>query len=86
MSNLVIRSDGQAVATCGSDKAVRIYDEKTGQLTVTLDHGDDVTTTGHSNDVFGLAWNQDDHNVSAVFTKSGHASLRYTTLVCFVNG
>ncbi len=32
---------------------------------MTLDHGDGVATTGHSNDVFGLVWNPDDHNILA---------------------
>lgn len=63
VNNLAVRSDGQAYVTCGSDRALRLYDEKTGQLSATLDHGDDVTTTGHSNDIFGLAWHPEDHNV-----------------------
>ena len=70
ITNLVVRSDGHAFATCGSDRAVRIYDEKTGQLTSTLDHGDDVHTTGHSNDVFGLSWNDVDPNVSEMGLKA----------------
>ncbi|GAX86553.1 hypothetical protein CEUSTIGMA_g13960.t1 [Chlamydomonas eustigma] len=63
VNNLAIRSDGGAFATCGSDRVLRLYDERTSQLTCTLDHGDGVNTAGHSNDVFGLAWNPQDPNV-----------------------
>jgi WD40 repeat protein len=54
----------QGFASCGSDKAIRLYDQKTGQLYATLDHGDGSTTTGHGLDVFGLAWHNEDPNVS----------------------
>lgn len=50
-------------ATAGSDHAVRVYDEHTHQVAMTLDHGDGVATVGHSNDVFGLAWKGDDPQV-----------------------
>eukprot|EP00955_Chlamydomonas_euryale_P031475 330654-Chlamydomonas_euryale.AAC.1 len=53
----------QAFATAGSDHCVRLYDEQTGQLTASMDHGDNVNSAGHSMDVFGLAWSADDANV-----------------------
>jgi len=61
--NVVVRQDGLSFATCGSDLAVRVYDDHTNKLTATLDHGDGINTTGHSNSVFGLAWKPDDPNV-----------------------
>jgi hypothetical protein len=42
-----------------------VYDEATGKQTATLDHGDDVNTTGHSNIVHAVNWKPNDPNVSA---------------------
>lgn len=50
-------------ASAGSDCVVRVYDEATCSEAVRLDHGDDVLTTGHSNNVFSLAWSRDDPQV-----------------------
>jgi len=61
--NIAVRSDATAFATAGSDHCVRLYDEQTGQLTASMDHGDNVNSAGHSMDVFGLAWSADDANL-----------------------
>ncbi|KAG1681564.1 hypothetical protein FOA52_014072 [Chlamydomonas sp. UWO 241] len=60
--NISVRSDGQAFASVGSDRAVRLYDEHTGQMTTSMSHGNETTTTGHSMDVFGLVWSSSEHN------------------------
>ncbi|GIM15154.1 hypothetical protein Vretimale_17957 [Volvox reticuliferus] len=58
-----MRQDGAIFASGGSDCVVRAYDEATCSLCRTLDHGDGVTTTGHTNHVFSLAWHPDDPQV-----------------------
>lgn len=55
--------DGGALATAGSDMAVRVYDEPSGQLAAELRQGDDMLTTGHSNAVYSLAWVPDQPQV-----------------------
>lgn len=58
---LALSPHGAALlATAGSDAVVRIYDEATGKLREKLASGDDVTTTGHTNHVYSVCWNQDD--------------------------
>lgn len=54
----------QVFATAGSDHAVRVYDEATRTAVATLTAGDGVKTTGHSNSVYGLAWKQEEPQVS----------------------
>jgi len=50
-------SGGDLLATAGSDAVVRVYDEtRGGAPRATLDHGDDSTTTGHSNRVYSISW------------------------------
>jgi WD40 repeat protein len=51
------------LATAGSDACVRVYDEASGALAATLQHGDGALVAGHSNAVFGLAWAPDDPQV-----------------------
>lgn len=52
-------------ASAGSDCTVRVYDESTCTTCRTLDHGDGVTSHGHSNHVFSLAWQPDDPQVGS---------------------
>ncbi|GIM15176.1 hypothetical protein Vretimale_17982 [Volvox reticuliferus] len=63
INTLAMRQDGAIFASGGSDCVVRAYDEATCSLCRTLDHGDGVTTTGHTNHVFSLAWHPDDPQV-----------------------
>lgn len=52
--------DGRQFATAGADGAVRLYDLHSSKPQTKLDHGDDVSTAGHSSSVFGLAWSDED--------------------------
>ncbi|EFJ51515.1 hypothetical protein VOLCADRAFT_103424 [Volvox carteri f. nagariensis] len=63
INTIAMRSDGAIFASAGSDCVVRAYDEATCSLCRTLDHGDGVTTTGHTNNVFSLAWQPDDPQI-----------------------
>ncbi|KAG2497066.1 hypothetical protein HYH03_005063 [Edaphochlamys debaryana] len=60
---LAMRADGHMFASAGSDYVVRVYDEATVSPCRTLDHGDGVTTTGHTSHVFSLAWQPDDPQI-----------------------
>ncbi len=60
--NIAVQSDGLSFASCGSDHILRLYDSHTCKLVSTLDHGDGDKTAGHSNQIFGLAWNAEDPN------------------------
>ena len=57
---LDVRSDGGTFATAGRDGGVRVYDERTGKLVVSLRGGTDADETdvfpGHGNRVFGLRY------------------------------
>ena len=57
---LDVRSDGGTFATAGRDGGVRVYDERTGKLAVSLRGGTDADDTdvfpGHGNRVFGLRY------------------------------
>eukprot|EP00899_Mesostigma_viride_P013180 jgi/Mesvir1/21863/Mv04240-RA.1 len=62
------RPDGALFASGGRDCKVRVYDEATKKLTVTLEHGNDSSiqgeiTTGHSNRVFAVRFHPTDANV-----------------------
>lgn len=55
----------QVFAAAGSDGSVRVYDEATGTQALELTHGDGVTTGGHSNGVFALAFKPDNPQVGS---------------------
>ncbi|KAG2432059.1 hypothetical protein HYH02_013128 [Chlamydomonas schloesseri] len=66
INTLAMRADGRMFASAGSDTVVRVYDEAAapgGAACRTLDHGDGVTTTGHTSHVFSLAWQPDDPQI-----------------------
>ncbi|KAG2428927.1 hypothetical protein HXX76_011171 [Chlamydomonas incerta] len=66
INTLAMRADGRMFASAGSDTVVRVYDEAVapgGAACRTLDHGDGVTTTGHTSHVFSLAWQPDDPQI-----------------------
>ncbi|GLC36579.1 hypothetical protein PLESTF_001275300 [Pleodorina starrii] len=63
INTLAMRPDGAMYASAGSDTVVRVYDEGTCSLSRTLDHGDGVSTTGHTNCVFSLAWQPNDPQI-----------------------
>lgn len=56
------KPDGTAFATGGSDCIVRVYDEQTRKLKVTLEGGG-TGEPGHSNRVFALKFDKDDDNM-----------------------
>lgn len=60
INTLQLSGDGSAMATAGGDTFVRVYDEASGKLKMTLEHGDNVLTTGHSNAVYSLSWVPED--------------------------
>jgi hypothetical protein len=62
---LAPRPDGSGFAAAGTDRVVRVYDEATGKPTASLDSGDGVDTSGHSNSVYGLAWSDQDPQARA---------------------
>ncbi|GFR50709.1 hypothetical protein Agub_g12966 [Astrephomene gubernaculifera] len=63
VNTLAMRQDGEVFASAGSDYVVRVYDEASCSVCRTLDHGDGVTTNGHTNHVFALAWHPGDPQV-----------------------
>jgi WD40 repeat protein len=56
------KPDGTQFATGGSDCIVRVYDEQTRKLKVTLEGGG-TGEPGHSNRVFALKFDKDDDNM-----------------------
>jgi COMPASS component SWD3 len=57
-------SDGKTFATGGTDHFVRVYDDETMKLKVTLDPFY-TNKPGHSNRIFCVAYNKDDPNLIA---------------------
>jgi hypothetical protein len=52
-------------ATAGSDRAIRVYDEASRRVLCTLRDGDGVSTAGHTNNVYSIAWKPEDWQVRA---------------------
>lgn len=56
--------DGETFATAGTDRLVRVYDDATMKLKVTLD-GFHTKKSGHSNRIFWVSYNKNDSNMIA---------------------
>ncbi|CAL5999008.1 WD40_repeat protein [Hexamita inflata] len=59
-------NDGGNFTAVGKDGRVRVYDETTQKLMMTLQEGNGSTTAGHSNRVFSLAYS--DRNFNVIYT------------------
>lgn len=57
------RDDGNFFATAGKDAAVRVYDDSTKNLVVTMKGGTGNLTNGHANRVFTLKFVKNDPNL-----------------------